>query len=222
MRNTKLFFSLSIAAIILLSSVVSVSAKSIDDVSAIPFDSFKSITPNNSTIYGGIELERDEFDRIFESDEPIYLGNGLWAEELSYDEMVQKIAKNRNIPTTKTLSTKSAEEHTYYVHFYQQFEVGDTGWYPQLDIYVKCQGIYRDFVGIEDLNLIRSYNYISKVETNKKIYWVINGDFYNNGTTSTSFGGSVGIGDYAELNFTIQSQNNHFGYVYKTGYIQNR
>lgn len=189
---------------------------------------------NNFTNYGGIDLEKSQFDKIFESNGPVYLGDGLWAEELSYNELVQEIAKNRNISTTdakNTLSTNRAAENVYFVHFYEQFEVGTTGWYPQLDIYVKCQGIYRDFVEIEDLNLIRSYNYNSKefngklqakVESNKKIYWVINGDFYNNGSAAITFGGAVGVDKYAELNFSVTSSNNHFGYVYKTGDIKNR
>ncbi|MEJ8554622.1 hypothetical protein [Tepidibacter sp. Z1-5] len=50
----------------------------------------------------------------------------------------------------------------------------------------------------------------------------MNGDFYENGNTSSTFGGSVGVDETATLNFSVTSSNNHFGYVYKTGYIKNR
>lgn len=235
-RILKLFFSLSLVSCFLLSGLLGASAKSNDDFKTIAEKIANNIT--NYTEYGEIELKKSDFNKIFESDAPVYLGDGLWAEELTYDEMVQNIAKNRNtsiekvkMQLRKNEPSLAADDHVFYVHFYEQFEVGNTGWYPQIDIYVKCQGIYRDFVGIEDLNLIRSYNYNSKqfsgklqakVESNKRIYWVINGDFYNNGTTKTTFGGSVGIDKYATLNLSIESQDNHFGYVYKTGYIDNR
>lgn len=236
MRNFKLFFSLSLTTILLLCGVMGTSAKGGDD----SIIAAKTITRHivKHTHSGEIELTKSDFKKIFENDGPVYLGEGLWAEELSYDELVKQIAANRNdsIENTKknisiNKSALTSDEHIYYVHFYEQFEVGTTDWYPQVDIYVKCKGIYRDFVGIEDLNLIRSYNYISKqfsgkfqakVESNKRVYWVINGDFYNNGTTKSSFGGAVGVEKYATLNFSIQSQNDHFGYIYKTGYIDNR
>ncbi|WP_068786405.1 hypothetical protein [Paenibacillus phocaensis] len=236
MRVFKLFFSLSLVSILLSSSVVGVSAKGSDEFATAAEKIAHNVS--NYTEYGEIELQKGDFDKIFESDGPVYLGDGLWAEELTYDEMIQKIAINRNesIENVRRNLSKNepslmADDHIFYVHFYEQFEVGDTEWYPQIDIYAKCQGIYRDFIGIEDLNLIRSYNYESKqfsgklqakVESNKRIYWVINGDFYNNGTTKTTFGGSVGIDKYATLNLSIESQDNHFGYVYKTGYIDNR
>ncbi|GIP53595.1 MULTISPECIES: hypothetical protein [Paenibacillus] len=229
MRKHKLFISLSLALIFMMSTVMGASAESIDTSAKVIGNN-----ENNITYSGIIELERSDFDKIFESDGPVYLGDGLWAEELTYEEMAQQIAKNRNVSekyVRSLLSERSSEPNYYYTHFYQQFEVGDTGWFPQIDFYIKCEGIYRDFIKVEDLNLIRSYNYISKqftgklqakVEDVKSIYWVINGDFYNNGTTKQSFSGGVSASDYATLSFSIESQNNHFGYVYKTGNLRNR
>ena len=53
----------------------------------------------------------------------------------------------------------------------------------------------------------------------KLLYWVVNGDFYNNATTTALFSGTVGIGKYASTSFTISGSNSHFGYVYRTGDI---
>ena len=53
----------------------------------------------------------------------------------------------------------------------------------------------------------------------KLLYWVVNGDFYNNATTTALFSGTVGIGKYASTSFTISESNSHFGYVYRTGDI---
>lgn len=190
---------------------------------------------------GTITVSDSDFDTMIKTGEPVYLGNMTWAKIVTFDEMVTNVAKSKGISeleeknqllSSKLNITSAATEATsFYVHFYEQFQVQNTGWYPQIDIYAECQGVYRDFVGISDLNMIRSYNYISKqytgklqakVENSKTIYWVVNGDFYDNGTTSWTFGGSVNIGEYATLTGSISGANNLFGYAYKTGYIQNR
>lgn len=209
---------------------------------------------------GTIEITDSDFDTMLETGEAVYLGDLTWAKIETYDEMVDNISKSKNITREEVIKEmgdsnendiKSSLETSitakmgndsiiqpinraesyYYVHFYQQFQVGKTGWYPQLDIYAKCTGINRSFVGIQDLNLIRSYNYVSRnfagkcqaiVEDSKTIYYVVNGDFYDQGTTSFTFGGSVNLGKYATLSASVTSANNHFGYVYTTGYVRNR
>ncbi len=230
----KFILSLLIMVILFSVSIVpgSVNANASENVKINQFDSA------DAAMSGEIQLEKADYDKIFESDEPVYLGDNLWAEEVTYDEMVSQIAENRdqspNFVRTEMNNRESLAAPTasyFYVHFYKTLQVGNTNWYPQLDIYAKCEGIYRDFVGIEDLNLIRSYNYDAKqfngkcqakVESAKKIYWVVNGDFYNNGTTKVTFGGSVNIGEYANLSLSVESSKNHFGYIYETGYIENR
>lgn len=209
---------------------------------------------------GTIEITDSDFDTMLETGEAIYLGDSTWAKIETYDEMVNNISKSKNmtkeevieqmgdsnendiesslitsrmatIGNNSLIEARSAASTYYYVHFYKQFEVGQTGWYPQIDIYAKCTGINRSFVGIQDLNLIPSYNYNSKsfqgkcqamVENSKTIYWVVNGDFYDQGNTSITFGGSVNLGKYATLTASVTSANNHFGYVYATGYVKNR
>lgn len=226
MKNLKLPFSLTLILIVLVCGLVGLFAKGRD--------------VSNSTNYtknGEIELKKSGFSKVFESDGPVYLGEGLWVEELSYGELIHQIAVNRNESTEKIRNIFSKSESSgavdkiFYVHFYRSFEVGNTGWYPQIDVYVKCKGAYKDFVEIDDLHLKRSYNsgskafngkFRAKIEGSKRIYWVINGDFYDNGTTQTSFSGAVGMDDDATLSFSVENQKGHFGYVYKTGYMDNR
>ncbi|OXT09581.1 hypothetical protein CE561_00140 [Thermoanaerobacterium thermosaccharolyticum] len=204
---------------------------------------FAADNKNDIKKEGVITITDSDYDTMIKTGKPVYLGDNTWAKIVTFDEMVSEVAKNKGISASeersqimsskvndKNLST-NVNNDIFYVHFYKQFEVGNTGWYPQLDIYVKCQGPYRDFIGISDLNLIRSYNYVSKqfsgkcqakIESVKRIYWVVNGDFYDYGATSWSFGGSVGIGQYATLTFSISRANNYFGYAYNYGYIDNR
>ncbi|WP_334073555.1 MULTISPECIES: hypothetical protein [Paenibacillus] len=223
MKHLKLPFSLILILIVLVCGLVGLSTKNRN-----------ASTITNYTKNGEIELKKSDFSKVFESDGPVYLGDRLWAKALSYEELIHQIAANRNESTEKIkkiFSKSKSSDEIFYVHFYQPFEVGYTGWYPQIDVYVKCKGAYKDFVGIEDLHLRRSYNSGSKafsgkirakMESSKRIYWVINGDFYDNGTTRTSFSGAVGVDNDATLSFSIESQKDHFGYVYKTGYMDNR
>lgn len=194
-------------------------------------------TDNTSSESGVVTISDADFDTMLETGEAVYLGDMAWAEIVTYDEMVANISENRGLEESdvrlQLTSQNSISERatSYYVHFYKQFQVGNTGWYPELDIYAECSGINRSFVGIADLNLIRSYNYVSKqfsgkceakVENAKSIYWVVNGDFYNYGTTETTFGGTVGIGKNATFSASIKNASNYFGYAYQTGYVKNR
>lgn len=74
---------------------------------------------------------------------------------------------------------------------------------------------------IEYANLDRNYNGTSKqfkgslyynLENYKTIFFDLNGDFYNNGTTTSSGGGSVNIGEQATMSFSIAYSSDHFAY----------
>ncbi|MCA1294964.1 hypothetical protein LBW89_18280 [Paenibacillus sp. alder61] len=123
MKNLKLPFSLALILIVLVCGLVGLFAKGRD--------------VSNSTNYtknGEIELKKSDFSKVFEGDVPVYLGDGLWVEELSYEELIHQIAANRNESTEKirNIFSKSgssgAVDEIFYVHFYQPFEVGNTGY----------------------------------------------------------------------------------------------
>lgn len=60
----------------------------------------------------------------------------------------------------------------------------------------------------------------TKLEDANRIYWIVNGDFFDNG--STTGGGSVnlGIDKAASIEFNASHTSNHYKYIYKTGYTR--
>ncbi|MEG0092422.1 MAG: hypothetical protein RSA20_11420, partial [Oscillospiraceae bacterium] len=80
-------------------------------------------------------------------------------------------------------------------------------------------------VSIEYGNIDRNYNGVSKqftgilyynLENIRTIYFDLNGDFYNNGTTNVGGGESVGIDGSATLNFSNSHSREHFKYIRDT------
>lgn len=172
-----------------------------------------------------------------------YLGDGVYGEYVSYNEMITNISERDNttlkevrnmVPNIDLNSSKSLKvraggpSSSGYIHLYKDLPVKG-GWTPKLDIYVHftyANKKGREFTKIVDLNLIRSSQnktkqfsgkLQAKLLDSKNLYWVINGDFHDNGTTSVTFGGSVGIGKYATANFSTTKTKNHFAYIYRTG-----
>ena len=77
-------------------------------------------------------------------------------------------------------------------------------------------------VEVKNANIDRQYNNISKqfdgslyynLESDKKLYWDLNGDFYNNGTTSVSGGASIKVSEYLTLTFSVTGSSNHYKYI---------
>ncbi|MBC2370196.1 hypothetical protein HBP99_16315, partial [Listeria booriae] len=98
------------------------------------------------------------------------------------------------------------------------------------DIYVQMwsQGSFRQFNSVVDFNLNRNYSGMSKQFSGKinvkfidknNIYWIVNGDFYNNGLTTVSGGGSVPLKKQGSLNFSVSKASNHYKYFYKYGHV---
>ncbi|CAG7584737.1 hypothetical protein PEPTYR26121_00001 [Peptoniphilus tyrrelliae] len=100
---------------------------------------------------------------------------------------------------------------------------------PTLKFYIQVDssnGAYYIYK-ILKVDMNRQYNSKSKnftgniyynLETNTRIYYSINGDFYNNGTISTSGGGAVGIGESGKLYFSLTGASSHFKYFYEENY----
>lgn len=96
--------------------------------------------------------------------------------------------------------------------------------YIQVDSSHNANYIYK----ILKVDMNRDYNSKSKtfsgnifynLETNTRIYYSISGDFYNNGSISTTGGGSVGIGEGGNLYFFLAGASFHFKYFYAEDYI---
>ena len=79
---------------------------------------------------------------------------------------------------------------------------------------------------ILNANIDRNYYGTSKqfsgdlyynLESERCIYWDVNGDFYNNGTTSVGLGGQIGIGEDTHVSFSVSSSSNHYSYCNQHG-----
>lgn len=101
---------------------------------------------------------------------------------------------------------------------------------PTLKFYIQVDSSHGAYYiyKILKVDMNRQYNSKSKnfagniyynLETNTKIYYSINGDFYNNGKISTTGGGSVGIGESGELYFSLTGASSHFKYFYEEDYV---
>lgn len=134
----------------------------------------------------------------------------------SREEALQLIPKTRASDGNKVLSvTLSVENKPLYkptLDFYCHVSVGDGVWGIQ-DIYLvqmdrSSGGITKQFSGEVNVWL----------RGPERIEYVVNGDFYNYGTTTVSAGGKVqiGIGNVATLEFsaTVTTTDNWYAYCY--------
>lgn len=135
---------------------------------------------------------------------------------ISYQEALKAFPSSRalNVNAYRTLSVTLNVTNTYRptLEFYCEVSVGDGVW-----------GI----VSIYSVQMNRMYNGISKQFSGDVQVWlrgplsieyVVNGDFYNNGTTTTSGGTNLnlGIDEVATIGFSASSttSTNHYQYCY--------
>lgn len=154
------------------------------------------------------------------------------SEILTYDEMIQRYADNANISFEEALKffpkTRMASPRATYRELQVTLNVA-TNYKPKLAFYCETSqsSQYWGIVSIYSVQLIRSYNGISKqfsgyvnawLRTAAQVEYVVNGDFYNNGTTSGGFsvGGQGKVNDKITGTFTasLSTSSNHFKYFY--------
>jgi len=84
-------------------------------------------------------------------------------------------------------------------------------------------GNFRAIKKILNIEMIRGYqgkskqfngNTYVKLEDANRIFYSVNGDFYNNGTTTYSSGVSIGIGKNSSVKFGVSNASNHYKYRY--------
>lgn len=157
---------------------------------------------------------------------------------LSYDEMFEEILKDGysekeiiNImgENLQTSSNVQPARDLSYTTLTKTLNV-TSSYKPKIKFYIQVDAahgayyIYR----VMDASLIKNYNDISKVfdgkiyynlETKTRIYFYVNGDFYNYGTISVTGGGSIGLGQSASVFFNVSGSSNHYKYFYTDDYI---
>ena len=163
------------------------------------------------------------------------------SEPMTLEEMATRYAANGNISyqdAYELLGGNTAEAQLDGARSYERriFSVGldvDPSYKPHIDFYCVTAegGHFFQIDSIYSVQLVRSYQNISKqfsgdlevwLRSSYDIEYIINGDFYNNGTTTTSLGGSAGttidglpISLTFNCNFSYSS--NHFKYFYDNG-----
>ncbi len=164
------------------------------------------------------------------------------AEELmTFDEMVSDIAKKNHITYSEALASLPDEvrenqlrRDIMYITRVVYLDVTST-YKPQLEFYcqVAAGGNFYNILSIYNVELVRSSTNpkMSKqfqgtikvwLRSTQQIEYVINGDFYNNGTTSSSggIGVNAGINQLISISFSASSTttSNHYKYFYKHDY----
>lgn len=103
---------------------------------------------------------------------------------------------------------------------------------PSLEFYCQTSewsGSFRAIDKILNIGMNRYSNNRSKqfsgsvyanLEDPNRIYWIVNGDFYDNGTTSVNGGVNIGVGEKSSVDFSVSYSSNHYAYAYKTGYAR--
>lgn len=161
------------------------------------------------------------------------------SEVLTFDEIVRELARDENITileAEKTMlgnrsgrSNELARKSTYRT-ISQQFLVKNN-YRPTMRFYCETTegGNFRAIRRIRTVNMNRNSNGMSKqfsgsvytkLEDPNRIFYIVNGDFYNNGTTT--FNGNVDIPVYAgaSVTFGVSHARNHFGYIYREAFVR--
>lgn len=163
---------------------------------------------------------------------------------MTLSEIAQVYARNNEVSLDTAMELFSTEgligmdsvsstQRTYRVlsvNINVESEDGDETFSPRIDFYCETSesGNYWGILNVYDMELVRrdssgktkqfSGDLKMWLRSAYEIEFVINGDFYNNGTTTKTvgFGLSIGIGDSASVSFQASSttSSNHFAYCY--------
>lgn len=196
-----------ISTIILLSSITlsSLSITSSKEVKANELTSDKVI---NNTINTNSEMNKSD----------VY----------TYDEFVELMSKDLNISIEESKKiigenrTRDGKERTFR-NFYATVSVNSV-FKPVINFYCDTSeyGNYCGIVKVLNVSLNRKSKQFDgslyyNLENANTIYWELNGDFFNNGTTTISGGGSVSVGGVGSLQFNVSYSSSHYSYCNKSG-----
>ena len=102
---------------------------------------------------------------------------------------------------------------------------------PSLRFYCETNewgGSFRGIKEIKHINMNRDANGLSKtfsgtvqanLEDPNRIFYIVNGDFHNNGTTTFNGNVSITVGKTGSVGFSASYATSHYKYTYKEGYV---
>lgn len=151
---------------------------------------------------------------------------------MTYDEMIEEIAETNGISVEQAQSEMvgsnpnnlRAARAKQYRTLSQQFTV-NSKYKPTMRFYCETteSGGFRAIKKIERVEMIRGYKGLSKqfggsvyvnLEDPNIIFYIVNGDFYNNGSTTYEAGVNIGLGKNASVGFKASSTSSHYQYRY--------
>ncbi len=127
--------------------------------------------------------------------------------EAQHDLLLRSTTETYSYVTIKRTVTVTSE---YSCYPYFRFKAQTFGGVPAL------------LVSLNYANIDRAYNGISKqfggtlfvnLDDSTNFYWDLNGDFYNNGTTTGGFSGSINVGNVVNIGFSASETSNHYKYI---------
>ncbi|SMG44088.1 hypothetical protein [Paenibacillus aquistagni] len=168
--------------------------------------------------------------------------NVVESEVMTFDEMAAHMAENENISLTeaekillgnRNQNSISSSEVSPLAATYRTYTTTltvATFYKPTLNFYCETSewGNYRGIVKVLNTTMNRQYLGTSKhfggtifvhLESANKIHWIVEGDFYDNGTTTYTLGAEFPLkaGFAGNVNFSISHSENHYKYFYDTG-----
>ena len=143
---------------------------------------------------------------------------------LTYDELINEVIKNENLSVEeakKFLGINDMLRNGDYYRTYKYRVQVTSSYKPTIVFYCKTSewNNYRGIISVLNTSLNRSYNGVSKqfsgtlytnLEDAETIYFELNGDFYDNGTTTFSGGTSIKVGEKTTINFGVNYAKSHF------------
>lgn len=196
------------------------------------FPSLSSASASGSTTSSGV-IDLNNLEQLKESGE-------VTDRELTYEEMIQFISSNEGIaenkvremhpdPNTKKIGTRATVQSTT-LHEIKIRQSVTSSYKPavQIFVYMTGSGSFWQYDKLYDADLDRkdastgtSKQYQGKlkveIQSKNRIFYLINGDFYNNGTTTIT-GSVTASGVVWSGTGEISNQSNHYKYWNNSGY----
>lgn len=154
------------------------------------------------------------------------------SDPMTFTEMIARMAKNADMSYDEvlrmlpdTMQTQAARSNAYR-SFTARLHVTDE-YKPYLDFYCATSegGHFFNINSIYSIQLVQSYNGISKqfggevnawLRSSNSIEYYVNGDFFNNGTTTVSggIGVNAGLNVKCSATYSVSYSSNHYKYFY--------
>lgn len=117
---------------------------------------------------------------------------------------------------TLTFTARVTSTYTCYPYFYTKFQFDG---FPES---TKMVNIMNANIDRNDKGKSKQFSgsLYYNLEAGNSLYWDLNGDFYNNGTTTWNAGISIGISESTSAKFEVNGSIQHYSYAHVTGRYQ--